>query len=74
MSELPLAAFLIFVIAALADAWTDVFHLPVLRFAWFPHLELGLFSACIILCVFGRGAGRIFIGIASAVVGMIYIP
>lgn len=68
------AAFLVFVIAALADAWTDVFHLPAPGPAWFGPLEFGLLAVCLLLCFLGRGAGRIFIGVGAAVVGFIYIP
>lgn len=65
------AAFLIFVLAALAQALP--FRLSRFYSDTVAFLELSLFAVSFLLCVVGRGAGRILIGIASAIFAWFFI-
>lgn len=65
------AAFLIFVVAALAQALP--FRLSRFYSDAIGFLEFWLFTVSFLLCISGRGAGRILIGIAAAIFAWFFL-
>jgi hypothetical protein len=65
------AAFLFFVAAFLTQAGTEIL-MRGHSAKWLPGVESALLATCFIFCVIGRGAGRFFMMVPSALFAWVY--